>query len=55
MSVRSTVLIVLGILLGIPLIVYFAMWWGTAAYYRGKTYAQHRAKNEYDNNIEDND
>lgn len=35
---KTTLLITLGVALGIPIVTYFTIWWGVLAYHRAKSY-----------------
>lgn len=51
MKIENIILFVVGICLGIPLITYFTIWWGVAAYHRARAYA--KRKESDDNNIKE--
>jgi hypothetical protein len=44
MSFKSAVILIAGILLGLPLVTYFTIWWGVSAYHRAKYYAEKDCK-----------
>jgi len=53
MTFKAALLLCIGILLGIPVLAYFTVWWGVAAFYRAKAYAkQYELKKN--NNDDDN-
>ena len=47
---KTTLLIIIGVLLGIPIITYFTIWWGVSAYHRAKTYVKQYEQECDDNN-----
>jgi len=40
MTFKTALLLSIGILLGIPILTYFTIWWGVAAYHRARAYAK---------------
>jgi H+/gluconate symporter-like permease len=53
-SQTALIIIIVGIILGIPVLAYFTIWWGVAAYHRAKHYVEQCEKDYNDNNRNNN-
>ena len=54
MTLKAALLITVGVFLGVPVLVYFTIWWGVSAYHRATAYSKQQDQEINDDNNSSN-